>query len=234
MIDSGTEQVKLLFFVTLYLLFEYYITKDEIGGRKMYQQSYEDYMRSVLGYSMDSPNYMSDTYEGYPYANTEIRSNNPSCNCNLDDTYPEIYRIVNPMVCKVCQENTRTITKEVIDEMTEIVYRTVEPSLEENRSSEVKESELKNGDVRNPNVKKAETKVENRGGGRPNNYLLRDLIKILIINQLIGGGRPPFPGPGPVPPRPPFPGRPPRPPFPGGPGPIMPPRPRDYNDMVMF
>lgn len=86
--------------------------------------------------------------------------------------------------------------------------------------------------MRNPNVKKEE---ENRAS-RPNNYLLRDLIKILILNQLLGRPQPPRPGPG----RPPFPGPgplPPRPPFPGGPGPVrppMPPQPRDYNDNVMF
>ncbi len=64
--------------------------------------------------------------------------------------------------------------------------------------------------------------VENREGKetrspRPSNPLLRDLIRILILNQLLGGGlfhgrppmRPPFPGPGPYG-RPPFPGQRPR------------------------
>lgn len=55
---------------------------------------------------------------------------------------------------------------------------------------------------------------EKRGG--PNNPLLRDLIKILLLNQLIHNrpprpGRPPFPGP-PRPPRPPY-NPMPRPPF---------------------
>ena len=50
------------------------------------------------------------------------------------------------------------------------------------------------------------------------NTTLQDLIRILILNQLLGGNRRP-PRPRPRPPRPPYPGRPgqnPRPPFPGG------------------
>ena len=51
------------------------------------------------------------------------------------------------------------------------------------------------------------------------NNTLRDLIKILILNQLLGGRRPHIPNP----PRPPFPGNPgPRP----GPGPRPPIQPR--------
>ena len=77
------------------------------------------------------------------------------------------------------------------------------------------------------------------------NSTLQDLIKILILNQLLGGNfrpprpprpRPPFPD-GPIPnPRPPFPGGPgsnPRPPFPDGPNPRPPMRPRDIMEEIM-
>ena len=51
----------------------------------------------------------------------------------------------------------------------------------------------KNGDVKNPRSK--ETRRP-----RPNNYLLRDLIRILILRELLSGGRPGFPPrPGPNP-----------------------------------
>ena len=69
---------------------------------------------------------------------------------------------------------------------------------------------LKNGDVRNPNAKEPET----RSDTRQRNFLLRDLIRILILREL---GRPNRPGPNPMPPprppRPPMPPRPPRPPM---------------------
>lgn len=51
---------------------------------------------------------------------------------------------------------------------------------------------LKNGDVRNPNVKEPETRSETR----QRNFLLRDLIKILILRELINNrppNRPPMP-----------------------------------------
>lgn len=206
----------------------------------MYNQNYEEYMRNVLGYSFGNSNccMTPNLYENNTYPCTTTNWNTSwnqemNCECNLEEEFPEIYFIVNPMVSKICRENTRVITKELIEEMTETIYRTVEENMEEqNRNIETKDSrkttELKNGDVRNPNVKKEENR-----SARPNNYLLRDLIKILILNQLLGRPQPPRPGPV----RPPFPGViPPAPPFPGGPGPVRPPRPqpRDYNDMVMF
>ena len=63
---------------------------------------------------------------------------------------------------------------------------------------------------------------EKRGG--PNNPILRDLIKILLLNQLIHN-RPPVPG------RPPFPG-PPRPPY--NPAPRPPFRTDDSSDYSFY
>ena len=59
---------------------------------------------------------------------------------------------------------------------------------------------LKNGDVRNPNAKEPEVRNETR----QRNFLLRDLIRILILRELLRRRqRPPMP-----------PMRPPRPPMP--------------------
>ena len=74
--------------------------------------------------------------------------------------------------------------------------------VEENSTSNTR-APLKNGDVRNPNAKEPEL----RSDTRQRNFLLRDLIRILILREFGRPGmRPPFP-----------PGRPPRPPMgPGG------------------
>ena len=74
---------------------------------------------------------------------------------------------------------------------------------------------------KNSEIKREDRGIENRGEDRQfRNRNLRDLIKILLIRELLGGirnpGRPPMPPPRP-PMRPPFPGGPGRPPF--GPGP---------------
>lgn len=170
----------------------------------MNYQNYEDYMRAVLGYANNEPNYTYDDY--YP------RMEQPQYN-ETEDLYPEIYRIVNPVVENVCSRNrNKNITEELVRAMTEEVYSNVEGNSALQVDVQVK-TELKNGDVRNPNVKKPET--------RQKNFLLNDLIRILILKNLLRPRppvRPPFPGPGP---RPPFPGPGPRPPYPG-PGPRTP------------
>ncbi len=170
----------------------------------MYYQNYEDYMRAVLGYANNEPNYTYDSY--YP------RMEQPQYD-ETEELYPDIYRIVNPVVEDVCNKNrNKPITEDLVRTMTDEVYNNVEKNSALQVNIQVK-TELKNGDVRNPNAKvKEET--------RQRNFLLNDLIRILIIRNLLKNRppmRPPHQGP-----RPPFPGPGPRPPFPGGPRtPIM-------------
>ena len=174
--------------------------------------SYEEYMRDVLGYPYNRSNIMQNTYNNTYNNNYQTQAVESNINeQELQECYPEIYNIVKPMVKTTCKMYAgRTITKEVIEEMTLKIYNSVETN--ENRSVH-EERKLKNGDVINPNAKQ-----ENREDRqRPNNFLLRDLIKILLLNELLRpGGRPPMPPrPGPVPPpRPPMgPNRPPYRPF---------------------
>ncbi|MCI8431519.1 MAG: hypothetical protein HFI16_14915 [Lachnospiraceae bacterium] len=96
----------------------------------------------------------------------------------------------------------------MIENMTEEVYRNVEPPDVQNNSTQnaIQRMPLKNGDVRNPNAKEEQIV---RGETRQNNFALRDLIKILIIRELLRPNRPPqMPRP-PRPPRPPYDQRPP-------------------------
>ncbi len=172
-------------------------------------QNYEDYMRSVLGYQTgniyaNTYTPRNDYYYDMPmmmttdYATTETDE--------FRELYPEIYKLIYPMVCKVCSQNsTGEITKDLVDRMTDEIYVNFEA--EDTQTSNMR-TPLKNGDVRNPNAKEPEVRQETR----QRNFLLRDLIKILILRELLKNrrpNRPPFP-PG----RPPMP--PPRPPT--GPG----------------
>lgn len=147
--------------------------------------SYEEYMRSMLGYPYNRDDIYDDTYRNSQMNNIDF---NEMQNC-----YPEIYKIVKPMVTSTCQMySTRTITKEIVEEITMKVYSNIEP--EENRSDIGMENKpLKNGDVINPNAKREIKEDRNR----KTNYLLRDLIKILVINELLGGiqNRPQMPPP---------------------------------------
>ena len=151
---------------------------------------YEEYMRSVLGYQP-----MNNTYD-MNYENWDMSSMNSQQMQELEDCYPEIYRIVYPMVQSACMRNTRPITRELIDSMTDEIYYALEDKeMLENRNKEEK------------TVKSTET-VENRQVF-VRNTRLNDLIRILLLRELLG--RPGFPGPGGRPPRPPM--RPSRPPM---------------------
>lgn len=231
----------------------------------MYYQNYEDYMRQVLGYPINDPN----IYETYDYRNE------PMSQDTYSEYYPEIYHLVNPMVCKVCEMNTHPVTKELIEKMTDEVYMAIEdtsttvnirvnaPKAEESRASNSNTNRNNNEEMRTSKVrtertsKSVNSNLENREAKSSNatmtesrensaiaetrhsNSALRDLIKILILNQIFGNRprpprppRPPFPGePGMPPPRPPFPGV--RPPMgPGGRPPMI--QPREYPDYLEF
>ena len=101
----------------------------------MYYKNYEDYMRAVLGYPIERQNTYSNYSNNYLQANnTNLATqymqaensytitNNKKYNENdFLNFYPEIYKIVNPMVCKICENNNEPITK-----MTDEVYNNLE------------------------------------------------------------------------------------------------------------
>lgn len=87
---------------------------------------------------------------------------------------------------------------DLINSMTDEVFMNVEPVERPNQNVNAQRPILKNGDVRNPNAKEPEM----RGETRQQNFMLRDLIQILILRELLRRNqRPPMPPP-PRPPRP--------------------------------
>ena len=184
----------------------------------MYNQSCEEYMRSMLGYPVQNYN-TYDTNENYQY---QTMNNNEE----IEECYPEIYKIVYPMVCKACEGNTKPVNKQLIDSMTNEIYMAIEGNQEVNVNINL--SNNVRSSSQDSSFKKGEVKVENRNTetrqiGR-NNFLLNDLIRILLIRELLGNGRSNYQGRPPI-----FPGRPPiRPNFPGRP-PIMP---REFSENI--
>lgn len=185
----------------------------------MYNESYDEYIRSILGYPSFNNNNFENEYEyGNPYSYQTDE---------LEEFYPEIYKIVYPMVTKACDNCIEAISRQTIENMTDEVYSSLEASneirQEENRSISSNSKEVKST-VKEPINK--EKRLENRGEDRQfRNRNLRDLIQILIIRELLR--RRSFPRPRPQPPRPGMPGG--RPPFPGGPNPRPPIMPRGYD-----
>ena len=190
----------------------------------MYNNSYEEYMRNSLGYNqmpMMNMNQMPEMYE------TE---ENYTCNqASVEDMYPEIYRIIYPMICKSCMAVNENITEDLVSRITNEVYINVEhmeiPS--ETRSQTISIAPQTNKTIKSDNRVNSNNNNNNISNNRVNNVrqetrqrnpLLNDLIRILVLRELIGNpGRPRPPFRPPV--RPPFgPGPGPRPPLGGGPG----------------
>ena len=217
----------------------------------MYNETYDDYIRSILGYparnqfeqyNQEMPEYQN--YQEYrnPTFNTNI--NISENNIELEKNYPEIYKIVYPMVAKKC-ENARseTFSKSDIENMTDEIYYALEEKQEKriniNLTNDMSSTKAQNSSAistsaklenKRPDVRISQKAIEN-SEKRQINSGLRDLIQILLIRELLNRPRPPFrppmpnpPGPGPRPPM--------RPPFRPGPG--RPPFNRDfgsYNDL---
>lgn len=150
----------------------------------MYNETYDDYIRSILGYQ---PVNAYDDYTDYRNQNINYKDfqNNT---IDLERGYPEIYKVLYPMITTKCNNvNIDLITDEDIMNMTDEIYNAFE-----------------NTDKRqNINNEKDEDK-------RQTNSVLRDLIQILLIRELLNRRRrprpprPPMLGPGPRPPRPPM------------------------------
>lgn len=157
--------------------------------------TYEEYMRKLLGYG--SNNCMQDTY-GVENCVGMMDNRNFEQNDDLEEFYPEIYKRVYPLVCNECNMNTMPITNETIEKMTDNVYKNIEVDLKIETNVNL---ELRNGDNRNTSSRQTENRVQSQ---RRDNGFLRDLIRILILRELLKRRRPEM--------RPPFPGN--RPPFP--------------------
>ena len=181
---------------------------------------YEDYMQDFFNYPMN--NYQN-TYDQNPefyqygynlnrnqygydynpyYSNSNYQKRGISNN-EIEELYPEIYKVIYPMVKKVCANNYRTVTSESIEQMVEEVYSNVEAN------NGIELNITLNNEVRGEKGNKTDVKKEDRAYGK--NSGLLDIIKILVLREILGNQcrrpncrpepRPPF---HPYPPRPPF------------------------------
>ena len=177
----------------------------------MYNNPYEEYMRNSLGYNampminMNAMNQMNPMYEdenAFTYNQASV-----------EDMYPEIYRIIYPMVCKACMNVQENVTEDLVSRITNEIYVNVENTevAQECRNSESSGNTQDNKSVKSSSMNNrvsSDSSNSVRQETRQGNPLLRDLIRILVLRELLGhtGRRP----------RPPF-----RPPFGFGPGPGM-------------
>lgn len=200
-------------------------------------QSYDEYIRSILGYSpVDQTDmlYQRDfeDYSLYDRNYSGVNNSNFS-NDQLEECYPEIYKLVYPMVRKACTTNTKPVNKQLVDELTNEIYLSIEGNNEVQININLQNQIDKRSPSSNSNTKEitknssGSAKSENREN-RQFNSGLSDIIRILLLRELLG--RPGFPGP--RPPRPPM--RPPFPPPPPGRPQMRPPYNRELNDIYEY
>ncbi len=206
-----------------------------------YQFTYEPMTRNTNYFNQieDCDQYNYDYNYDFPYNCRQPNYYSRNLAMDIENMYPEIYKIIYPMIQKACMQNNRPITEDVLDEMTSDIYNNIEAdniinlnidivnnrteknSAQQNSSQSTGTSENRSSQV---NTKNVTASVQNREYRQMNNPI-RDLIRILLIRELIGG-RPGLRPPRPFPPGSgPFYPKPPRPPIPGNPPP-RPPRPR--------
>ena len=180
---------------------------------------YDEYMQNLMGidyypYSNTyesferNPQYFNqvDDYEQYdffynqnmPYTYQHRNSFVKDAIADLEDLYPEIYKIVYPMVKKAIDRNTKPINNDLLENLANDIYHHLEADNIINIDVNINSKN---------SVDASDSNSENRESRNRNNPVM-DLIKILLIRELVGkpGFWRPRP-PRPIPHRPPFPPR---------------------------
>lgn len=181
----------------------------------MLYNDYEEYMREVLGYKSMYNQNSGNMYGNY-YNNMDINQYKENgTNYNLEQFYPKVYEIINPVVCKMCDENAKPITEELISDMVGKVYNTVITRIEAdniiniNVTTSNENSKFVNNKTTNENRNSNSLAISQIQSQRQNeqrrNPLIEDLIRILILKYLTNSNQRPN---SPRPPRPPRPGMP--------------------------
>ena len=143
----------------------------------MNYQNYDEYMRNMMGcQNMYSPM----THHMMMFQN----SNMDACADDLERMYPEVYKIVYPMVCFACDNIRTPVNEQMVDMMTDDIYDRVEADGRINIELSV--------EVRDTQSNNEETKENRQRRPRRRNRFLRDLIRILLLRELLGR-RPRFP-----------------------------------------
>ena len=142
----------------------------------MNYQDYDEYMRSLMGY----PNMRTSMNQPMNPGMTQFSSMD-TCTDDLERMYPETYRVIYPMVCFACDNIRTPVTEETVDMMTDDIYDRVEADgrIKFDISVEVRNDE--------------DTQENRQRRPRRRNRFLRDLIRILLLRELIRRRRPRFP-----------------------------------------
>ena len=186
----------------------------------MYDNQYEEYIRSVLGYPTTANMNQNHINQNQMYQAEYPNPSQINMRNDLEDFYPEIYKIIYPMVQKACDGNMGANSREEIEQMTDEIYSAIEDNNQINvninlgntisttnmnrmqNRNEISKEEIQKKSLEKQEVENRNTEGESRISPRNNN--LRDLIKILLIRELLRRRHNHFPPRPPHNPRPPM------------------------------
>lgn len=164
----------------------------------MYYQN-GNYMQD-LNYYNQNPSYGFNPYSQNNYAfqnmNTQMNRQQNVMQMpqyqNISAMYPAVYRIISPVVSQVlCNTNTGYLTEESLNNLVDTVYNTVEGDINladySNVSTTTTSNETNSGSnaTRCANNTNSNTTVSTVSTSNKPNALLRDLIKIMILTDII-------------------------------------------------
>ena len=162
----------------------------------MYYQN-GNYMQDLNYYNQNPINYGYPTNNNYMLPMQNTNQNIPMrqmTNQNLSVMYPAVYRIIQPVVSQVLANNNSSyLTEDLLNTMVDNVYNIVEGdiNLGNNAATSATQSTSENTNNsscnRAPNNSSLNNNSANASNNRDNgsNVLLKDLIKIMILNEIV-------------------------------------------------
>lgn len=166
----------------------------------MYDENYDNYIRSIFGYPT--------TNQNNEFNNYQMNQNFITNNTEIEGFYPEIYKTVYPLVQTRCKNLSGRISQDDVENLTDeilnMLKRGEETDININLNNTVRATEKTKDKIeKKPEVSiKASPIKENISVStetRGFNDSLRDLVKILLIRELLsncsncGNQRPPRP-----------------------------------------
>lgn len=137
-------------------------------------QSYDDYMRSLVGFPNMNCQNMCSMNNPAPFGQSMFQAAD-----NLERMYPDTYRIVFPMVVSACNMVTMPITEEMLDRMTDDIYDRAATdsriSIDINIGIETRDEN---------SAKQNSDEVRQRRPMRRNRFF-RDFIRVLLLRELL-------------------------------------------------
>ncbi len=165
----------------------------------MFYTGNDNYMQDIYFYNQNPntyhgingfPNGANNNYWGQnaSYINSNMMPN------NINMLYPSIYRIIMPVILRVIQNsNYQFINEDILNNMVDTVYNIVDGQIEytdetNNSSNQSSNSTVgtNNQTTRNNEQRAQSSNTTNQtNNNRKDNPLLRDIIKILILRELM-------------------------------------------------